>query len=145
MLTYEIFFANLHLYHFLSFSWSRQVSPVRHFAYFVTAQAPLQHWISFQLLLSILQHQLHRTAQSNHVVLHLFQCNWVLSQMLYALLSISTYIFSLTDCINLGVTLKKGSSTNGFKIAAISSHAYPPFHTSMAVYPGLNMQNLSQK
>ena len=47
MLTYEIFFANLHLYHFLSFSWSRQMFPVRYFAYFVAVQTPLQLWIFF--------------------------------------------------------------------------------------------------
>ena len=37
---------------------------------------------------------------------HLFQCDWVLSQMLYALLSISTYIFLLTDCIGHELILK---------------------------------------
>ena len=56
-----------------------------------------------QLLVSVLQHQLHRTAQSNHVVLHLLQCDWVISQMIYPLLSILTYIFSLR-CLSNCVT-----------------------------------------
>ena len=46
----------------------------------------------------VLQNQLYRTTQSNHVVLHLLQCDWVLSQMFYPLLSISTCIFSSHAC-----------------------------------------------
>ena len=65
----------------------------------------------FQLLLSVLQYQLHRIAQSNRVVLHLFQCDWVLFRMLYLLLSFLIYIF-LTNRLylsrtDLGGTLKK--------------------------------------
>ena len=107
MLTYEIFFANLH--HFLSFFWYRHMFQVRHFACFVSAQASLQ--LFFQLLLSVLQYQPHRIAQSNRVVLHLFQCDWVLFRMLYLLLSFLIYIF-LTNRLylsrtDLGGTLKK--------------------------------------
>ena len=47
---------------FLSFSWSCQTFSGRHLAYLVPAQARLELWILFQLLLFLLQDQLYRIA-----------------------------------------------------------------------------------
>ena len=97
MLNYETFFANLHLYHFLPssglakcFKWG--ISHVL--------------CLLFQLFLSVLQYQLHLIADSNQVVLYLFPCDCVLFRMLYPLLSILIYIFSLTNCIGHELTLE---------------------------------------
>lgn len=123
----KIFFANLHLYHFVSFSWARQMFQVRHFACLVPAQAPRQLLI-FLVVASCLAVSASSIRRINHVMLHLFHCDWLLFRMLYPLLSILIDIFLTNRLyrsrIDLEVTLKKGFS-NEFKIAAILYHACP--------------------
>ena len=123
MLIYEIFFANLYLYHFLSFSWSRQ-----------TFQVIISHILCLHKLLFNFGFY--------------FSCCFLccstsfiefVNQIIYRFVYFSViggyarcfilcspfwpiFFYSRTG---LGVTFKKGSSTNEFRIAAISSHAFP--------------------
>ena len=114
----------------LSFSWSRQMFPVRHFAYFVPAQGPLQLWNFFQLLLSVFSINFIESVSQIMQCFTYFSVIGCIPDALSSALHFDLYFFTnrlyrlRTD---LRVTLKRGSSTNEFKIAAISSHACPLF------------------
>ena len=81
MLTWEIFFANLHLHHFFSFSLSRQMFQVRHFACLVpkacnfVKKETLTQVLSCEFCETLGTHFLRTPPDGCFVVLHLFQCD----------------------------------------------------------------------